>query len=106
MLPLNLHYDADRYEFTTPTSMCSAIMTAEVQNVTHGRTHWNTPNGLRPQVTATANTTIAQTIVQQGYRIYQTVNFAATNVLKDNRHQATKEFVTVGGQVAQDVYQL
>ena len=28
--PLNLHYDADRYEFTTPAGMCPTVLTAEV----------------------------------------------------------------------------
>ncbi|RAQ95736.1 hypothetical protein A4R35_09335 [Thermogemmatispora tikiterensis] len=101
--PLNLHLHADRYEFTTPQSMCAAILTAEVKNITHGKSHWNTPDGLRPHIAAAApHMSLPETIVAQGYRIYTPVRFGTMKVLRDLRQQPTQEFVTVGGQVQQD----
>ncbi len=104
--PLNVHLDADRYEFTTPQSMCSAILTAEVKNITHGKSHWNTPDGLRPNITAAPQMSISATIVQHGYRIETPVHFGTMHVLRDLRHVATQEFMTVGGQVQQDQFWL
>ncbi len=94
--PLNLHFDADRYEFTTPQSMCPSVLTSEVMVGSHGQAHWNTANGQRPQIAD------SQKIVDQGYRIYTPVLFAQHHPLIDHRPAPTKEFVTVGGQVGQD----
>lgn len=104
--PLNVNLYVDRYEFTTPASMCAALLTAEVQGVTHGKSFWNTPDGLRPPLPATAHASLEQTIIQEGYRIYKSVQFGTIKVLRDQRHQQSQLFVTVGGQVQQDQYQV
>ncbi len=104
--PIQIHDEADRYEFTTLESMCSALLVAEVQHITHGKSHWNTPDGLRPHITPLPHTSITQTIVEQGYRIYTSVRFGTMKVFKDHRQWSTKEFVTLRGQVQQDQYWL
>lgn len=100
--PANVHYNADRWEFTTPQSMCSAILTAEVKGVTHGSSFWNSPDGLRPYITTMTKESVSQTISEQGYHIYTSVQFGTMKIFKDRRQQPTKKFLTVGGQVQQD----
>src|SRR5579885_800564 len=105
--PITLHDEADRYEFNTPERMCSALLVAEVTHITHGKSRWNTPDGLRPHISAVApHASIAQTIVEQGYRIYTPVQFGMMKIFKDHRQQETEAFMTLGGQVQQDQYWL
>jgi hypothetical protein len=94
--PLNLHYDADRYEYTSPASMCPSVLTAEVVVGSHGPSFWNSANALRPQV---ANPT---TLTQLGYDIYTPVTFSTLHVLVDHRPQPVITYVTEGGKVGQD----
>ena len=93
---VNLRIEADRYEYTTPQSMCLSVLTSDVVVASHGKTHWNTPNGQRPTISS------SNTIVTQGYRIYTPVLFAQHQPLVDHRPAPTKEFVQVGGQVGTD----
>lgn len=94
--PLNLHYDADRYEFTTPASMCPSVLTAEVVVGSHGPSFWNSANALRPQI---ANPT---SVIRQGYTIYTPVTFSTLHLLVDHRPQPVVTYVTMGGKVGQD----
>ncbi len=94
--PLNLRYKADRYEFTTPASMCPTVLTAEVVVGSHKPSFWNTANGLRPQIAD------PQKLVQQGYNLYTPVTFSTLRALVDHRTQPVAEYVTMGGTVSQD----
>lgn len=93
---VNLRIEADRYEYTTPQSMCLSVLTSDVVVAAHGKAHWNTPNGQRPTISS------SNTIVVQGYRIYTPVLFSQPQLLVDHRPSPTKEFVQVGGQVGMD----
>lgn len=97
---LNIKLDVDRYEFKTPSAMCPATLVAEIVVGGHGQSHWNTPDGQRP-----ANATKA-VVLQQGYRIYTPVTFSKSRTLLDHRHNPTHEFVTLGGQIGPDQYQV
>jgi hypothetical protein len=94
--PMNLHFGADRWEYTTPQSMCSAVMTAEAVVGAHGTAVWNSVNSQRPAIAD------SRAVVEQGYRIYTPVTFARLNPLHDTRKAATTEYVVMGGQVGQD----
>lgn len=94
--PIHLRLQSDRFEFDTPTSMCSAIMTAEVVVGSHGASHWNTVDGQRPAIAD------SKTIIKQGYGIYTPVQFSQFNVLLDHRKKPTKEFDSYGGVVGTD----
>lgn len=96
--PLNLRFDADRYEFTTPSSMCSTVLTAEVVVGSHGQSFWNSSNGLRPQIAD------PKVLTQQGYKIYTPVIFSTLHPLIDHRQQPQTAFVSMGGQVGQDQF--
>ncbi len=103
-IPLNLRLTVDRYEFTSPASMCPSLLTAEVETVSYGTSHWNTPDGRRPRIAPTSHSTLAETLVAEGYRIYTPVRFGSMRILHNRRRQATQEFVTVGGQVGADQF--
>jgi hypothetical protein len=98
--PLNLRFDADRYEFTTPSSMCSTVLTAEVVIGTHGQSFWNSSNGLRPRIAD------PKALVQQGYKIYTPVTFSSLHALVDHRPQTPAAYVSMGGQVGQDQFSI
>lgn len=95
-LNLNLRFDVDRYEFTTPQSMCPSILTSEVVVGSHGQARWNTSSGQRPPIAD------SKTLIMQGFRIYTPVQFAQNQPLIDHRPAPTREFVMVGGQVGPD----
>ncbi len=95
---LNIRLEVDRIVFTTPASMCSAVLVAQVTIGSQGTAHWNTPTGARPAAALSAN------VVQNGYAIYTPVNFSGLIVYSDHRTQPTTEFATVGGQVGPDRY--
>lgn len=101
---LNIHLIVDRYEFNSPASMCTSILTAEVQTVSYGKSRWNTPDGLRPHMAPASHSSLAETLVAEGYRIYTPVHFGTMRILHDRRRQATQAFVTVGGQVGSDQF--
>ena len=93
---IHLKMNADRYEYTTPQSMCSAILISEVIVGSHGEPHWNTPNGQHPLISGSI------AVLTQGYRIYTPLRFTQNHPLIDHRPAPTKEFVTNGGQVGSD----
>ena len=95
---LNIHLEGDHFQFTTPASMCSAVLVAQVTIESQGIAHWNTSTGARPATATSAN------VVQNGYAIYTPVNFSGLTVSVDHRTQPTAEFATVGGQVGHDRY--
>ena len=98
VVPITLTVELDRYQFITPKSMCPAILVGEVQVSAHGKAHWNTLDGTRPN-----NLTDPQSVVSQGLRIYTPITFGKMNVFIDHRAQhQTREFDTVGGKVGQD----
>ncbi len=96
--PLSVRLEADRFEFTTPGSMCSTVLTAEVVVGAHGTSHWNSPDGQRPQIAD------ASALIQQGYEIYTPVTFSSLHPLVDHRVQPTAEYVLIGGKVGQDTF--
>lgn len=93
---IHVKVNVDRFEYTTPQSMCSAILVSEVIVGSHGEPHWNTPNGQRPLISD------SNAVLTQGYRIYTPLRFTQNHPLIDHRPAPTKQFVTDGGQVGSD----
>lgn len=93
---VDMHFDTFRYEFNTPQSMCSSILTSDVIVGSHGQPHWNTSNGQRPAIAD------SKAITDAGYRIYTPVLFAKNQTLIDHRPAPTREFVTLGGKAGSD----
>lgn len=93
---VDVHVDTFRYEFNTPQSMCSSILTSDVIVGSHGQPHWNTSNGQRPPIAE------SKAITDAGYRIYTPVLFAKSQALIDHRPAPTSEFVTLGGKAGSD----
>lgn len=93
---VNVHIEADRYEYTSPQSMCPSVLTSVVVVESHGQPRWNTPDGQRPTISN------SNMIVAHGYRIYTPVLFAQNHPLIDHRPAPTKEFMQIGGQVGSD----
>lgn len=93
---VDVHFDTFRYEFTTPQSMCSSILTSIVIVGSHGQPHWNTSNGQRPPIAD------SKAITNAGYRIYTPVLFAKNQTLIDHRSAPTREYVTLGGKAGSD----
>ena len=93
---VDVHFDTFRYEFTTPQSMCSSVLTSDVIVGSHGQPHWNTSNGQRPPIAD------SKAITDAGYRIYTPVLFAKNQALLDHRAAPTTEFVTLGGKAGSD----
>ncbi|HEY7347948.1 MAG TPA: hypothetical protein VH599_06475 [Ktedonobacterales bacterium] len=77
--------------------MCVAYLAADAGIAGLGASHWNSPDGSRPAADE-------RTIVRQGYAIYTPLQFSSMRVLRDQRHQPTTEFDTIGGQVGPDSY--
>lgn len=97
---LHVHFLVDMFQFTAPEQFCQTLVTAEVVVGAHGAARWNTVDGKRP-----AGVLTEDEVVAQNYRIYTPVTFARFVPLIDHRHVATKEFLTIGGQVGQDTYE-
>lgn len=73
-------------------------MAAEVTVGGHGQAHWNTADGLKPLGLDKRG------IVKDGYAIYTPLQFSQMRILFDRRHQPTREFVMLKGQVGGDSY--
>lgn len=96
---LHMRVSADKFEITSAQQFCQTLVTAEVVVGSHGTARWNTADG---QLPAEARTPAA--VLTGNYRIYTPITFARFVPLVDHRQVATKEFLTVGGQVGQDSY--
>lgn len=98
---LNIRLIADKFAFTSAGQFCQALFTAEVVVGSHGAARWNTPDGTLP-----AGITTPEAVFGYNLRIYTPVTFSSLVPLLDHRHVATKEFLTVGGQVGNDRYRI
>ncbi len=98
---LNVVLHADKFEFTSAGQFCQTLFTAEVVVGAHGTARWNTPDGKLP-----AGITTSQAVIKNNLRIYTPVTFSRLAPFVDHRHVSTKEFVTIGGQVGNDRYQV
>ncbi len=98
---LNITLHADKFEFTSPEQFCQTLFTAEVVVGSHGTARWNTPDGKLP-----AGITTPAAVTKENLRIYTPVTFTRLVPLLDHRRVATKEYVTIGGQVGKDSYRI
>lgn len=96
---LHVRLDADMFQYTSAVQLCQTLVTAEVVVGSHGVPRWNTPNGTLPATVKTSTD-----VIKENLRIYTPITFARFATLVDHRHVATKEFLTLGGQVGQDSY--
>src|SRR5262249_39706533 len=96
---LDIRLSADRGEFTSAAQFCPTVFTSEVVVGSHGTARWNTPDGKLP-----AGITTHEAVFKNNLRIYTPVTFSRLVPFVDHRDVATKEFVTVGGQVGNDRY--
>ena len=98
--PINITIEADRFEFTTPQTMCKALLVADIVAGIYGQGHWNTPSGSH------SVTLDYQTILTQRYFIFTPLQVVSVHPLLDRRQEQTREFVLVGGQVGRDVMRI
>jgi len=78
----------DRFTFTTPAQMCSALLVADATVDSVGPSRWNTPDG---QWSPSLQIGISA--------ILTPVHFTHMRVLLDHRRQPTTSFVMYGGTV-------
>ncbi len=97
---IDIRGESTRLIFDTPARMCKASVVADVTVRTLGRSHWNSPEGSRPQ------NLDSRALLRKGYAILTPVRFSQMNVLADHRGRPTTEFVTLGGIVGQDQFWL
>jgi hypothetical protein len=97
---INIRGDSSRIVIATPELMCQAPLVIDVGVSIKGKSHWNTPDASRPQ------TRDAKTILEQGFAIYTPIQFSHMHIHIDHRHQPTKEFATIGGDIGPDHYWL
>lgn len=99
---LVIDLDVDRYEFTTPASMCNAPMIAEVVAGPSGQSHWNTADKAPPSLLSQAMPIrqLKDALIKGGYMIYTPIQFTSMTIVLDHRSakQPPEEFVMVGGQ--------
>ncbi len=95
---VGLHIHSTNSSIDWSTHLCVAYLAADAGIASLGASHWNTPNGSRP---AAAD---EQTVVRDGYAIYRPLQFSYMHIHRDQRHQPTAEFDTIGGQVGADRY--
>jgi hypothetical protein len=98
---LHVRLDVDKFEFTFAQQFCQTLVTAEIVVGSHGTARWNTPNGILP-----AGISTSTAVIKANLRVYTPVTFTRFVPMVDHRHMATKEFLTVGGQVGKDSYQI
>lgn len=96
---LHIRLDADMFQYTSADQFCQTLVTAEVVVGSHGTARWNTANGTLP-----AGIKTSTAVIKGNLRIYTPITFTRFVPLVDHRHVATKEFLTLGGQVGQDSY--
>jgi hypothetical protein len=92
----------DRFMYTKPEQLCDAPLVAEVVVSTHSDARWNTIDGARPALVTEGQ------IIRQGYLIYTPTSFSSFTPLRQHSlaSDPTATFVTIGGQVGQDTYQI
>ncbi len=95
---LHIGVTSDGFLFNTPARMCHVPLIVVGTVSAYGTAYWNTPNGARQ---ADVTSAVVET---QGYRIYTPIRFSTFQILLDFRHQPTREYVMMGGQVGQDTY--
>jgi hypothetical protein len=94
--PIHINGVADVPEARTPGEMCHRTLVADATVASLGQARWNTANGARPALDASA-------IMQGGYSIYTPVLLARIQPFIDRRQDAPhSEIVALGGQVGQD----
>ncbi len=100
--PNGIHIQGDNQtiDFTNPANMCIGSLVADVGIAGLGTSHWNTPDGKR------SATLDKGTILKNGYAIYTPVRFSHMHIHRDQRHQPTTEFATIGGAVGPDSYDM
>lgn len=80
----------DRFTFTTPAQMCSALLVADATVESVGPSRWNTPDGQwSPSLPIDMSAVLTP------------VRFTHMRVLLDHRRQPTAGFVMYGGTVGQ-----
>ncbi len=97
---INIRGDSSRIVIGTPELMCQAPLVIDAGISVKGKSHWNTLDASRPQ------TRDAKTILEQGFAIYTPIQFSHMHIYVDHRHQPTKEFATIGGDIGPDHYWL
>lgn len=99
--PKGLHIQGDTLtgDWTDPQIMCrGASLVADSGIAGLGASHWNTPDGTRSASLDTG------TILKDGYAIYTPIHLSNVQIHRDQRHQPTSEFDTIGGQVGPDSF--
>jgi len=81
---------------------CGSLLVADVTVRTVGAAQWNTVDGKRPSLPGP----LTAAVLHSGYYIYSQVQFSHLQPLFDRRTQPTEFFITMGGQVGQDQYQM
>ena len=95
---VHIDLEIDRWTYTKPEQLCDAPLVAEVVVGAHGDARWNTEDGKRPSIATGGE------IVRQGYFIYIPVMFSSFTPLHARGLLPGEAFMTIGGQVGQDVY--
>jgi hypothetical protein len=92
----------DRFMYTKSEQLCNAPLVAEVVVGAHGDARWNTIDGARPALATEGE------IMRKGYLIYTPTSFSSFTPLRQHSlaSNPTATFVTIGGQVGQDTYQI
>lgn len=96
--PLQLIFEIDRLQYTKPEEFCNGPLVAEVIVGAHGDARWNTSDGKRPPLATSGE------IVRAGDFIYAPVTFSSFTALRVHGLAPGAAFMTIGGQVGQDVY--
>lgn len=81
---------------------CGSLLVADVTVATVGTARWNTTDGKKPSLPGQS----ASAVLHSGYYIYSQVQFSRLHPLYDRRTQPTAFFITMGGQVGPDQYQM
>jgi hypothetical protein len=95
---VHIDVEVDRWTYTKPEQLRDAPLVAEVVAGAHGEARWNTEDGTRPPIATGGE------IVRQGYFIYIPVMFSSFTPLHARDLLPGEAFMTIGGQVGQDVY--
>ncbi len=85
-----------------PLQLCNAPLVADVTVGKVGPAQWNTIDGKKPSLEGLS----ASAVVHNGYFIYTEVQFSRLHPLFDRRTQPTEFFLTMGGQIGQDQYEM
>src|SRR5262249_32635095 len=95
-----IHIQGSTYTADWSTHLCVAYLVADADIAELGPSHWNTPDGSRPEGAS------AETIMRDGYALYTPLQFSSLHILRDQRSEPTTEFDTVGGSLGPDSYSM